>query len=385
MKPKLPLDKHIATNTKQALKIRMLVLFALIAIGLTAIFASHNMGNTRAYEKEHLNVAITITKDEIDRLTQGRPLDELEESKIGELQKQMGYLKTHLNSQLYIINQQEELLFTDIDGGPFGTEPGQQLHNLSGLSKAISQLLEDQADTALYDGENGPHLLKILPLASSDAFIVGDIPTPHWYTSLGWSLYLAISLVLTCFLLINRWVSQAIKDWRRQNLSQTIMDSLTSFPNRRGMELFLQQAFAAPSNPEHPHSLLLVSLDHFSQINIHYGTDAGDMLLKQIANRIRAWLHPADLVGRWDGDTFLILHKGLSDENAALLAEKIIFEINRINFDIAGETVRVSVSIGVHTIDDPDTQRFSLAHTEQALRKAKKKEGHHVVYSNGAA
>lgn len=384
MKPNLSLDKHITTNTKLALQTRILTLFILLTIGLTSISVYREINNAQAQVKKSLTIATSLSKNAIDNLSKGRALDTLSHIEKNELQAQINSLTQHFNCQLYIINKEENLLFTGSEGGPFNTAAGQQLHNITGLSQAISKILAEQEEEAYYDGISNQHLLKILPLESPNMFIVGDTPLSAWYMNLGGSLYF-LFIGLTGLLLARKWIKQAITDWRRQNLSQTIMDSLTSLPNRRGMELFLQQAFATPSSATNPHSLLLISLDHFAQVNIHYGTDAGDMILKQISSRIRTLLDSEDLVGRWDGDTFLILHKGISDTNAATIAEKVFLDINRINFDIAGETVRINISIGVHTINDPDTQRFSLAHTEQALRKAKKKEDHHVVYSNGIA
>jgi len=80
-------------------------------------------------------------------------------------------------------------------------------------------------------------------------------------------------------------------------------DSLTSLVNRRGLEDRIESRIQGRDT----FSLVLLDLDNFKQINDKYGHDTGDDLLRQFAGELRSNVRPADVVGRWGGDEFVII------------------------------------------------------------------------------
>lgn len=375
MKPNFPLKQHIVTNTKLALQIRITIIFIALTLGLIWIFTNHDANTTQTEIKKQIKIAANLTRSTIDDLAQSKALNMLENSERNYLQLKMDYFKKTLNCSLYVINNQGELLFTGSNGGPLGRTEGQQINDIKPLASAMSSLFATQKISS-YEGPEGLHLLTMLPLQSPNTYIIGEAPIAPWSRRLGESLSLALLFSICLLFLARHWIKQSIRDWRRQNLSQTIIDPLINQPNRHGMELFIQQTLAAPHNILSTDTLLLIRLDHFSDINIRYGIRAGDMVLKQMSNMIRSLLHKKDIIGRWNGDTFILLHKGLSGTNATAIAKKIICETNKMNFDFTNDTVEIHLSIGVHTINTSDSLDFTLIQAEQALQKAKREECH---------
>src|SRR5258708_3752848 len=80
-------------------------------------------------------------------------------------------------------------------------------------------------------------------------------------------------------------------------------DSLTSLVNRRGLEDRIESRIQNHGT----FSLMLLDLNNFKQINDKYGHDTGDDLLRQFAGELRSNARPADVVGRWGGDEFVII------------------------------------------------------------------------------
>ena len=123
-------------------------------------------------------------------------------------------------------------------------------------------------------------------------------------------------------------------------------DSVTELPNRRNFEEQLALALRRDDAPGDGLTVMFLDLDDFKQVNDSLGHRTGDKLLVEIASRLRAIIGSRDLVARWGGDEFVILHHhepGQSETEA--LAKRIIDEINRAVV-IDGSEVIVGASIG---------------------------------------
>ena len=126
-------------------------------------------------------------------------------------------------------------------------------------------------------------------------------------------------------------------------------DPLTDLANR---DLFHQQFEAALENVSRfggNLALLYIDLDKFKQVNDRYGHHTGDLLLCEVAQRIRGHLREGDVVGRMGGDEFVVLLCRLqSVADSVQVAEKLRAAINR-PFELADRTLHASTSVGVAT------------------------------------
>jgi diguanylate cyclase (GGDEF)-like protein len=125
-------------------------------------------------------------------------------------------------------------------------------------------------------------------------------------------------------------------------------DALTGLPNRASFQERLELAVDdAVSEHGLAVTLLLCDLDHFKEVNDTFGHPAGDELLREAAERIRATMRKTDLLARLGGDEFAIVHiTGSEPEEAHALAERIVATLNQ-PFEVQGNKVCIGVSIGV--------------------------------------
>ena len=117
---------------------------------------------------------------------------------------------------------------------------------------------------------------------------------------------------------------------------------------------------------------MFLDLDDFKQVNDSLGHRTGDKLLAEIARRLRAIMGPRDLVARWGGDEFVILHhNGEGRPETPAIARRIIEEVSR-PVVIDGSEVVVGASIGSASApDDGVTPDALLSNADIALYAAK--------------
>lgn len=124
-------------------------------------------------------------------------------------------------------------------------------------------------------------------------------------------------------------------------------DSVTGLPNRVLLHDRLGQTIAQARRNNWFVGVLFLDLDRFKLVNDTLGHAAGDLLLKQVAMRLTQALRPSDTVGRLSGDEFaVILSELISPQNAGLVAQKLI-EVLRMPYDLDGNEVFVTASIGI--------------------------------------
>jgi diguanylate cyclase (GGDEF)-like protein/PAS domain S-box-containing protein len=124
-------------------------------------------------------------------------------------------------------------------------------------------------------------------------------------------------------------------------------DGLTGLPNRVYFSNQLHRAMALSQRNGVPLALLLLDLDRFKQVNDTFGHHAGDLLLKEVALRIRSSIRESDFVARLGGDEFVIIQADVSQPAAAeTLARKLVLELGR-PYDIEGQEVMSGTSVGL--------------------------------------
>jgi diguanylate cyclase (GGDEF)-like protein/PAS domain S-box-containing protein len=130
-------------------------------------------------------------------------------------------------------------------------------------------------------------------------------------------------------------------------------DSLTALPNRALFFDRLESAVARARREERRFALLFVDLDGFKAVNDHFGHDAGDYLLFEIARRLRAAIRDSDTAGRMGGDEFTILLDNISKpEDAMAVADKIRSSLAEPIEIPTGARVSVGASVGIAVFPD---------------------------------
>lgn len=153
-------------------------------------------------------------------------------------------------------------------------------------------------------------------------------------------------------------------------------DMLTGLPNRRLFQERLEQALAHARRYGENGCLLFIDLDAFKAINDEYGHDAGDEVLKTVAQRMQHTVREVDTVARLGGDEFVVLlGAAVSHSHLVTIADKLLAAIQEpisVQVQVHTQVLKVTASIGISRYpQDGHTTTDILATADQAMYSAK--------------
>jgi diguanylate cyclase (GGDEF)-like protein len=166
-----------------------------------------------------------------------------------------------------------------------------------------------------------------------------------------------------------------------------LTDFLTGWHNRRYLNARLKEELARAQRQGTGLTCLLIDLDRFKQINDQHGHLAGDVALREAAQRVDAHIRGSDAAARFGGDEFVVLAPGITLEQAGVLAERIRSAVGDTPLEMpSGAKIQLTVSVGVANVtpsrDENDHKSLAeklLSQADAALYKAKQLGRNRVV------
>lgn len=156
-------------------------------------------------------------------------------------------------------------------------------------------------------------------------------------------------------------------------------DALTKVYNRRFLEDFSNKYMKIVKRENTTLSLLLIDIDRFKNINDTYGHDIGDIIIKNLVDRIKKVIRENDIIVRLGGDEFVVLLPNTNMQNARKVAKKLVVLINTIN-QLEKEELTFTTSIGISEYKKDDNNIDDLIkRADKALYEAKRLGRNRIV------
>ncbi|MCB9799625.1 MAG: diguanylate cyclase [Candidatus Omnitrophica bacterium] len=174
----------------------------------------------------------------------------------------------------------------------------------------------------------------------------------------------------------DEWVKRACE---YEKLSR--IDDLTGLYNHGHILLELAKEVERSERYHRPLAAMMIDIDNFKQVNDTYGHLTGDRVLKTYASVIRKSIRRVDIAGRFGGDEFLVILPESTDTIAALVARRILENVQLYNKDVFGDTVEVTASIGL-LAKNPSNQEGAdqfIEKIDQVLYRAKQAGKNRIV------
>jgi diguanylate cyclase (GGDEF)-like protein len=159
-------------------------------------------------------------------------------------------------------------------------------------------------------------------------------------------------------------------------------DALTQVANRMQFDRQVGTEWRRRLCGEQTLSVMMIDVDHFKRVNDRFGHAFGDACLQAVAAALQSGLQrPGDLLARYGGEEFAVILPSSDSQGAAAVAERLRQSVAALSFSLDGQLVRITCSIGVHTVDSvaDTTPGQALARADQALYRAKQEGRDRVV------
>ncbi len=154
---------------------------------------------------------------------------------------------------------------------------------------------------------------------------------------------------------------------------ESALDPLTQLYNRRALEAHLRSTIELNRLFGYPAVLILLDLDQFKQVNDQYGHLSGDEVLKEVARRlVSVCKRKSDFVARYGGEEFAIVLREATLKDGKKIAQRIAEAIRSTPIRLPdGQTIHMTVSLGVSQLQSGETPEAWLHRTDQLLYQAK--------------
>ena len=228
-----------------------------------------------------------------------------------------------------------------------------------------------QSDSMLATANARAETQRLRAKASEDRF---------FYTLLAGALALCMLAVSIALYVQQRKYGAMMRQRGREMEEAIATDFLTTVHSRR----YITDAGHAAVETAHAQgtglAVAVVDIDHFKRINDRYGHAVGDEVLKAVAHAMRGACRDSDTLGRFGGEEFAVLLRGLEREHAAAAAERLRRAVAAVAVRTGQGTIVPTASIGVASLT-PDDRSFEqlLIRADRALYRAKESGRDRVV------
>jgi diguanylate cyclase (GGDEF)-like protein len=159
-------------------------------------------------------------------------------------------------------------------------------------------------------------------------------------------------------------------------------DSLTGLPNRRAFEQALRRDLARAERSKEPLAVVMIDVDFFKRVNDTYGHATGDVVLRSLADVLRATLRTGDIAARLGGEEFVALLPNASVEGGKIVAERLRAKLENTAMPGPAGTFNVTASFGVASVQGAACRGADsslLERADAALYEAKRSGRNRVV------
>lgn len=163
-----------------------------------------------------------------------------------------------------------------------------------------------------------------------------------------------------------------------QSRQHAMSDELTGIANRRAARDFLERSVVNARRSAQRVAVAIADIDHFKAINDKYGHDAGDLVLRAVAQVLSHSVRRTDFVARWGGEEFIMVFPHTDEAGVQLVCERVRERVENLVVKTPSGDVSVSVSVGIAMLGE-DGQNALVRRADEALYLAKARGRNRVV------
>jgi two-component system cell cycle response regulator len=141
------------------------------------------------------------------------------------------------------------------------------------------------------------------------------------------------------------------EDFQRKLFESAVKDGLTGIYNKKYFLDRIETDFSYAKRHKTTLTLIIFDIDHFKKINDQYGHSTGDYVLKELAALVKRTIRGEDILARFGGEEFVVLMRDVDEAKASMLAERLRRLIEQAVFELEGQRMPVTISLGIGTLN----------------------------------
>ncbi|MFT6368773.1 MAG: diguanylate cyclase (GGDEF)-like protein [Bacteroidia bacterium] len=225
--------------------------------------------------------------------------------------------------------------------------------------------------------------MAVILLYFSGAFVIDIDPVQAFSSPALWLSYSIVPIYASIIIMVvlsqySRRIAEVFKELEDEKSAASYLsehDPLTGLPNTRVMDIRAHQAILMANRGKSKPALLFIDLDHFKTINDKFGHAVGDLMLQEVASRIRLVVREEDIAARAGGDEFLVLLPHTADSSeAGAVAQKICAVLEK-PFYVHDDKIFISASVGIALWPEHGNDLKSLTRSADHAMYAAKNSG----------
>lgn len=255
--------------------------------------------------------------------------------------------------------------------GDGNSVPEQNVQTRGNLGTLMAEWSPLRTRSLEYEYQGRTQLLNVRFIPELDWYLLVEKDADGDLARIRSALYLNLLVCALITGLVLFATRLTINRYQKRLEAMATTDQLTGLASRHAYEILVDQALRDAQRLGQPLALVMLDIDRFKTINDTMGHVAGDRILCGVANAMRASLRSSDIVCRWGGEEFLVALRNCDLGNAERIAETIRQTVAGAAFAFEGQTVPVTVSLGVAVLKGGETTENLVARADAALYQAK--------------
>lgn len=177
-----------------------------------------------------------------------------------------------------------------------------------------------------------------------------------------------------------RRLNEELEKANRELEQIAAFDSLSGLLNRRSLFQRISVEIERSIRLDVPLTGLMIDIDHFKDVNDNHGHQCGDMVIREIGARLQADLRKYDYAGRYGGEEFFVVLSNSTEQQAASIAERFRRHMEEAMVTCAGESIHITVSIGVARYRPGESHEAWIERADRAMYQAKQQGRNRIIH-----
>lgn len=245
------------------------------------------------------------------------------------------------------------------------------LHTRAGLGGILERILQEKNGGYQYENAGINYLLNVHYVPELRWYLFVEKDESEALAEIRKTLYINLIVCLLITLVVVVVAHLTLKRYQEGIEDMASLDKLTGLFNRQAFAILMDKLQADHQREPRPLSVLMVDVDHFKSINDRYGHAVGDQVLARVSELLRIELRKSDIAVRWGGEEFLLVLRNCDLAEARQIAEKLRHLIEQEPFAVAGQSIPLTVSMGVSLLERGEPSEQAIHRADVALYRAK--------------